>query len=140
MAEKLDYIDISPQETGGKGAQGATRFVFQETEWDIIRRNPANLTKEGILKKINGYKVHSNNSAALAMYETMQKTCKVIAKSVIINKKVPDQEWVDESGKGKRGPLKWYECQVLSYDKKGLPFWVDPIRLLKKEEIEKLES
>ena len=137
MTDK-DYIDITPKgvELAGQGSKGAKRVVFQETELDIIENNPARLTKEGIQKKLDMYRFKSNNSVAEAMYARMLKTCKKIQKSGTCTKKIPDQEWVDDTGRGRRGPLVWYECQILSYDKKGEPFWVDPIKKLSKKQIE----
>lgn len=125
-----EYTDITPagmEKAPGKGAKGAKHIVFQETEKDIITNNPGRLTKEGIEKKIENYR-RSNNSVALTMYKAMLNNCKSIRPSKTVKKQCPDQDWRDDSGKGRRAPMIEYECQVLSYDKKGLPFWVEPIK------------
>lgn len=133
MADQ-DYVDITPQnmeQKPGPGAKGAKHVVFQETELDIIQNNPGRLTKEGIEQKIEQYK-RSSNSVALAMYKAMLKNCKNMKKSGTVKKLCPDQDYQDDTGKGRRGPMIMYECQILSYDKKGNAYWVQPLKKVEK--------
>ena len=56
------------------------RFVFQETEIRQIERNPGNLTKEGVQKKIELW-LHSSNRHAVAKYKAMLQRCQCLAES-----------------------------------------------------------
>lgn len=80
MTGEKDYIDVTPIEAGGKGSAGRTETVFQETEWAQILDNPGNLTKEGIMKKIELWKRSANKHTELK-YKTMLARCKNVAPS-----------------------------------------------------------
>ena len=77
-----ESIDISPEKGGSKGRKTT---IFQETELKQIMENPSDLTKEGILKKMELWK-SSNNKHVLMKYETMLKRCNAIKSSGKTNK------------------------------------------------------
>lgn len=128
-----DAVDLTSQQLGGQGATGIKKFSFQNSEIEQIQKNPARLTKEGILKKIHQWETQSANPHTAAKYKVMLKECKNIPKSGTCVKELPDQNWSGD-GRGGRAPLKEYECQILSYDKHDKqPYWVDPIREVKEK-------
>jgi hypothetical protein len=100
MAE--DFINITPRSIDPVQDGQGRKTIFQETEWHHIKNNPANLTKEGMEKKISLWK-NSYNTHAYIKYKTMLHQCKIVA----------------ESGENENGRI------VYSRDADGTPKWVE---------------
>ena len=97
-----DYVDITPSAINTEGMT-KRRTVFQETEWAQINKNPAGLTREGVLKRIELWK-QSNNRHVETKYKTMLMQCKQIrdsgqtndGKTIFARRSDGSAYWIDE--------------------------------------------
>lgn len=112
MAE--DYVDLTPKNIDPTPNQGSgKKTVFQETEWDQVKNNTGNLTKEGILEKIKIWK-NSGNAHTLIKYQTMLAQCKNIAASGKTNNGSIIYSRYDD------GSARWIEAEHDFKARKGL--------------------
>ena len=106
-------VDISP-EAGGSAGRKTT--VFQETEWKQILENPNGLTREGVEKKIELWKL-SSNAHVLLKYKTMLTNCKTLSPSgttkegyiIYARDRNGDPSWISEKpelAKEKKKPVR----------------------------------
>ena len=100
-----DYVDITPSAISNEAAPhmaGRKGVVFQENEWALINNNPGRLTKEGVQKKVELWKLSANKHVRI-LYQTMLAQCKKL----------------ETSGKTKAGAV------IYSRNKDGSARWVE---------------
>lgn len=96
-------------------------YVFQQTEWRQINDNPDKLTKAGIDKKIELWRLSSNRHT-VAKYQTMLKSCKNVAESGFVEAEIADG--TDTDGKPKKKKIK---LKIYSRHKNGKPKWAESV-------------